>query len=122
MKSRIKVITHQHEKKLCNLQKLQQHCAGTKTKQHPVKQIILNSLSYVLPRGEEIVLWYGIEQHTPSSLNETDIDAEFEQFYQGLLTLKTKLHSRSKKYARITVPCKYKKTDKNQNIVIIKRR
>ena len=124
MKSRIKVITHRHEKKLYNLRKLQQHCAGTKTKQHPVKQIILNFLSYVLSRDEEIVLWYGLEQHIPSSLNETDIDAEFKQFYQGLLTLtlKTKLHSRSKKYTRIKVRYKYKLTDKNQNIVITKRR
>ena len=69
------------------------------------------------------MLWYGLEQHIPSSLNETDIDAEFKQFYQGLLTLtlKTKLHSRSKKYTRIKVRYKYKLTDKNQNIVIIKR-
>ena len=31
------------------------------------------------------MLSYGLNQHIPSSLNKTDIDAEFEQFYLGLL-------------------------------------
>ena len=42
VKSRIKAITYQHEKKLNNLQKLQQNYVNIKTKQHPVKQIIHN--------------------------------------------------------------------------------
>ena len=37
VKSRIKAITYQHEKKLKNLRKLQQNYVNTKTKQHPVK-------------------------------------------------------------------------------------
>ena len=42
VKSRIKAITYRHEKKLNNLRKLQQNYVNTKTKQHPVKQIIHN--------------------------------------------------------------------------------
>ena len=42
VKSRIKAITYQHEKKLNNLRKLQQNYVNIKTKQHPVKQIIHN--------------------------------------------------------------------------------
>ena len=69
--------------------------------------------------------------------NKTDIEAEFEQFYHGLLkdfsnvpeenlsTLKTKLRSTCEKYTRIKVPCKYqqtvKKLSKNQSIVIMKQ-
>ena len=40
MKSTIKAITYGHEKRLCNLGKLQQHYVHIKSKQHPVKQII----------------------------------------------------------------------------------
>ena len=59
--------------------------------------------SCVLSGDEEIALSYGLDQHKSSCLNKTDIDAEFEQFYQGLFkdtsnipeenlsTLKTKL-------------------------------
>ena len=49
VKSRIKAITYQHEKKLNNLRKLQQNYVNTKTKQHPVKQIIHDfSLSFFI--------------------------------------------------------------------------
>ena len=85
VKSRIKAITYRHEKKLKNLRKLQQNYVNTKTKQHPVKQIIHNFSSYVLSCDEEIPLSHGLEQHTPSNLNKTDIEAEFEQFFHGLL-------------------------------------
>ena len=34
---------------------------------------------------EEIAFSYGLDQHIPSSLNKTDIDAEFEQLYHELL-------------------------------------
>ena len=77
VKSRIKAITYRHEKKLKNLRKLQQNYVNTKTKQHPVKQIIHNPSSYVLSRDEKIVLSYGLDQHIPSNLNKTDIEAEF---------------------------------------------
>ena len=85
MKSRIKAITYRHEKKLKNLRKLQQNYVNTKTKQHPVKQIIHNFSLYVLSRDKEIALSYRLDQHAPSNLNKTDIEAEFEQFYHGLL-------------------------------------
>ena len=68
-----------------NLRNLLQNNVGTKTKQHPVKQIIHNISSYVLSRVEEIALSNGLGQHIPSSLSKTVTDAEFEQFYQGLL-------------------------------------
>ena len=77
MKSKIKAITYRHEKKLKNLQKLHQNSVNTKTKQHPVKQIIHNCSSYVLSRDEKIVLSYGLDQHIPYNLNKTDIEAEF---------------------------------------------
>ena len=73
----------------------------------------------------------------PSNLNKTDIEAEFKQFYHGLLkdipnipeenlsTLKTKLRSTCEKYTRIKAPYKYQQTVnklcKNQNIVIMKQ-
>ena len=77
VKSKIKAITYRHEKKLKNLQKLHQNSVNTKTKQHPVKQIIHNCSSYVLSRDEKIVLSYGLDQHIPYNLNKTDIEAEF---------------------------------------------
>ena len=64
---------------------MQQNYVNTKTKQHPVKQIIHNFSSYVFSRDEEIVLSHGLDQHILSNLNKTDIEAEFEQFYHGLL-------------------------------------
>ena len=137
MKSRIKAITYQHEKNLNNLQKLQQNYVNTKTKQHPIRQIIHNFSSYVLSRDEEIALSYGLDQDIPSNLNKTDIEAEFERLYQGLLkdisnipeknlsTLKRKLRSTCEKYTQIKVPYKYqqtvKKLSKNQNVVIMKQ-
>ena len=137
MKSRIKAITYPHEKKLKNLRKLQQNYVNTKTKQHPIKQIIHNFSLYVLSRDEKIALSYRLDQHVPSNLNKTDIEPEFEQFYHGLLkdisnipeenlsTLKTKLRSTCEKYTRIKVPYKYqqtvKKLSKNQSIVIMKQ-
>ena len=75
MKSKLKAVTHQHEKKLYNLRTLQ-HYVDTKTKQHPVKQIIYNFSLYVL--DEEIALSCGLDQHIPSSLNKPDIDAELK--------------------------------------------
>ena len=96
-----------------------------------------NFSSYVLSLDEEIALLYGLDQQIPSSLNKTDTDAEFEQFYHGLLkdmsnipeenlsTLKTKLRSACEKYTKIKVPYKYQQTvkelSKNQNIVIMKQ-
>ena len=69
--------------------------------------------------------------------NSNYIDAEFEQFYHGLLrdisnipeknlsTLKTKLRSACKKCIRIKVPHIYQQTvkelSKNQNIVIMRQ-
>ena len=115
---------------------MQQNYVNTKTKQHPVKQIIHNFSSYVFSRDEEIVLSHGLDQHILSNLNKTDIEAEFEQFYHGLLkdisntpeenlsTLKTKLRSKWEKYTRIKLPYKYQQTknklSKNQNIAIMK--
>ena len=116
MKSRIKAITYRHEKKL------QQYYVNTKIKQHPVKQIIHNFSSYFLSRDEEIAPSYGLDQHILSNLNKTDTDAEFEQFYHGLLkdisnipeenlsTSKRKLCSTCEKYTRIKVPYKYQQT------------
>ena len=137
MKSRTKAITYRHEKKLNNLRKLQRNYINTKTKQHPVRQIIHKFSSYFLSRDKEIALSYGLDQHIPSNLNKTGIEVEFEQLYQGLLkdisntpeenlsTLKTKLRSTCEKYTRIKVPYKYqqtvKKLPKNQNIVIMKQ-
>ena len=137
VKSRIKAITYRHEKKLNNLRKLQQNYVNTKTKQHPVEQITYNFSSYVLSLDKEIALSYRFDKHIPSNLNKTDIEAEFEQFYHGLLkdfsnipeenlsTLKTKLGSTCEKYTRIKVPYKYqqtvKKLSKNQSIVIMKQ-
>ena len=90
-----------------------------------------------LSRDEEIALLYGLDQHIPSNLNKTDIEAEFEQLYQGLLkdisnipeqnlsTLKTKLRNTCEKYTQIKVPYKYQQTvkrlSKNQNVVIMKQ-
>ena len=86
VKSRIKTITYRHEKKLYNLRKLQQYYVNTKTKQHPNKQIMHNSSPYVLSRDGNIgFLSDGLDQHIPSSLNKTDIDGEFRQFFLGLL-------------------------------------
>ena len=68
-----------NEKKLKKLRKLQQNYVNTKTKQHPVRQIIHNFSSYVLSHEEEIALLHGLDQHIPSNLNKTDIEAEFEQ-------------------------------------------
>ena len=137
VKNRIKAITYRHEKKLNNLRKLQQNYVNTKTKQHPVEQITYNFSSYVLSLDKEIALSYRFDRHIPSNLNKTDIEAEFEQFYHGLLkdfsnipeenlsTLKTKLGSTCEKYTRIKVPYKYqqtvKKLSKNQSIVIMKQ-
>ena len=50
-----------------------------------LKQIIHNFSSDVLSSDEEIAFPYGLEQHILSSLNKTDINAEFEQLYHGLL-------------------------------------
>ena len=72
------IVTYQHEKKIYNLRKLEQHYLNTKTNQHPVKQIIHNKSSYVLTRDEETALSYGLQQHIPPSLNKTDTDAEFD--------------------------------------------
>ena len=70
------------------------------------------------------MLSYGLDQHIPLNLKKTDIEAEFEQFYHGLLKdisnipeenlsmLKTKLCSICEKYARIKVPYKYQQTVK----------
>ena len=44
-----------------------------------------NFSSDVLSSDEEIAFSYGLDQHIPSSLNKTDINAEFEQLYHGLL-------------------------------------
>ena len=107
MKSRMKPITYQHEKKLKILRKLHftKYYVNTKPKQHPVRQIIHNFSLYVLSRYEEMKLLYRLDWHIPSSLNKTDIDPEFKQFHHGLLkdisnipeenfsTLKTKLLS-----------------------------
>ena len=38
---------------------------------------------HVLSRDEEIALSYGSDQHRPSNINKTDIEAEFEQFYHS---------------------------------------
>ena len=116
---------------------MQQNYVNTKTKQHPVKQIIHNFSLYVLSGDKEIALSYRLDQHVPSNLNKTDIEAEFKQFYHGLLkdisnipeenlsTLKTKLRSTCEKYTRIIIPYKYqqtvKKLSKNQSIVIMKQ-
>ena len=62
VKSRIKAITYQHEKKLNNLRKLQQNYVNIKTKQRPVEQITYNFSSYVLSRDEEIALSYGLDK------------------------------------------------------------
>ena len=84
---------------------MQQYYVNTKTKQHPVKQVIHNFSSYVLSRDEEIALSYGLDQHIPSNLSKSDIEVELEQFYHVLLkyilnipeenlsTLKTKLQN-----------------------------
>ena len=116
---------------------MQQNYVNTKTKQHPIKQIIHNFSLYVLSRDEKIALSYRLDQHVTSNLNKTDIEPEFEQFYHGLLkdisnipeenlsTLKRKLRSTCEKYTRIKVPYKYqqtvKKLSKNQSIVIMKQ-
>ena len=44
-----------------------------------------NFSSHFLSRDEEIATSYGLDQHILSNLNKTDTDAEFEQFYHGLL-------------------------------------
>ena len=78
-----------------------------------------------------------MDQHIPSSLKTTDIDAAFEQFYQGLVkdisniseedlsALKTKISSTCEKYTRLNVPYKYQQTvkelSKNQIILIMKQ-
>ena len=95
---------------------MQQNYVNIKTKQHPVRQIIHNFSWYVLSHDKEMALSYGLDQHIPSNLNKTDIEAEFKQLYQGLLkgisnipeenlsTLKTKLQSICEKYTRKKVP------------------
>ena len=50
-----------------------------------LKQVMHNFSSDVLSSDEEIAFSYGLDQHIPSSLNKTDIDAEFEQLYHELL-------------------------------------
>ena len=65
MKSRTKVITYRHEKKLNNLRKLQQYYVNTKTTQYPSKQKVHNFSSYVLSRDEDIALSYVLDEHIP---------------------------------------------------------
>ena len=126
MKSTIKAITYRHEKRLCNLRKLQQHYVNTKSKQHPVKQIIHSFRSYVLLPDEEIALSHGLNQQIPSTLNKIDIGSELKKTpEENISTLETKLRSTCKKYTRIKVPYKYQQTVKQlsefQNIVTMKQ-
>ena len=126
MKSTIKAITYRHEKRLCNLRKLQQHYVNTKSKQYPVKQIIHSFRSYVLLPDEEVALSHGLNHQIPSTLNKIDIGSELKKTpEENISTLETKLRSTCKKYTRIKVPYKYQQTVKQlsefQNIVTMKQ-
>ena len=137
IKSRIKVITLRHGKKLHNL-KLKQETINyvNERKQPYIKHPLHNFSSYVMSNEEYTALSFGLDHHIPTKSKDVAIEVEFEQFYQGLLrnlahipdneltSLKTKLISTCEKYSKINVPYKCKKVidtlSKNKNIVILK--
>ena len=83
IKSRVKVIKLQHNKKICNLRKRYGTDKLSETK--PPKNVIHNFSSYH-PTEEEIqALSHGLDQHIPSNPDIYKINTDFEYFDQNVL-------------------------------------
>ena len=136
LKSKFKVITNRHQKKLTNLRK-QQERKTDKSMVTYIKNTVHNFSSYRLTTEEYTALSYGLDHHIPCKFNSNRIHTEFEQFYQSILKdishipesdlscLKTKMRNTCEKYSKIQVPYKYKKVidqlSRNRDLCILKQ-
>ena len=84
VKSRIKLITKRHEKKLSKFRKRQQK-SDIKNPIQVSKNSMHNFSSYTLSDDEIMVLNYGLDQHIPYTVNYNSINTEFKLFYQNIL-------------------------------------
>ena len=119
LKSKSKVITNRHQKKLTNLQKQERNIDKSTTRY--IKNTVRNFSSDLLTTEEYTALSYGLDHHIPCKFSSNRIQTEFEQFYQSILKdishisendlscLKTKLRNTCEKYSKVQIPYKYKK-------------
>ena len=84
LKSKFKVITNCHQKKLTNLRE-QQERKISKSMTTYVKNTVHNFSSYQLTTEEYTALSYGLDRHIPCKFSSNRIRTEFEQFYQSIL-------------------------------------
>ena len=96
-----------------------------------------NFSSYELLHKEMKALSYGLDHHIPSKINTTQLQTEFEHFYQNLLRnmthiqdddltkMRTKVLSTFQKYNKVKVPYKHleivQNLNNNSNIVLLKQ-
>ena len=119
VRSRYKVISIRHQKKIINLIKNQKKNYEN-NKPSLVKHMVHNFSSYALTEEEMTALVYGLDHHIPTNINKKAIFTEFEQFFQTLLRdishipenelnrIKTKLRNTCEKYCNVKVPYKYR--------------
>ena len=136
LKSKFKVVSSRHQKKLSNLRK-HQTAKTIELKPHSIKNTVQNFSWYQLSTDEYTTLSYGLDHHISARLNNNRIHTEFEEFYQGILkdithipenylsSLKTKLRNTCKKYSKIRVPYKYEEIidqlSRNKDLCILKQ-
>ena len=129
-------VKHRHEKKLVNLHYHKRKLYGESNTLF-IRSTVHNYSSYNLSIEEGKALWFGLDQHTPTTLTHNNIDPEFQYFYQNIsndilhlseddfIKLKTKLHYSCEKYSDIKVSYKYQRyiytLRRNNSIVVLKQ-
>ena len=134
VRSRYKVISIRHQKKIINLIKNQKKNYEN-NKPYLMKHMVHSFSSFALTEEEMTAFAYGLDHHIPTNINKKAIFTEFEQFFQTLLRdishipenelnrIKTKLRNTCEKYCNVKVPYKCRdivyKLSKKEDIVIL---
>ena len=137
IKSKIKVVSARHLKKLEKLRLRQNNVSPRKNNLVYLKHTICNMSSYQLTHEEERALPYGLDHHIPSKTSPNLIYTEFESYFQSIkhkITnlpetqishLKTKLRNACEQYNNTNAPYTERqiinKLKKNQNIMLLRQ-
>ena len=133
--SRLKVISLRRNKKLIKLSEQQKKSRKNKEKRIH-REILHNYSTYTLSDEQYETLSFGLDTHIPVKVNKNEIYAEFEIFFQSLLTdisnipdnelrqIKTNFRNTSDNYTKIKAPYKCRKVLKElseiEDIAILK--
>ena len=137
VRSRYKVISIRHQKKIINIIKNQKKNYEN-NKPSLMKRMVHNFSSYTLTEEQMTALASGLDHHIPTNINKNAIFTEFEQFFQNLfrdishipedehetyqtyLRMKTKLSNTCEKFCNAKGSYKYRdivsKLSKRQDI------